>query len=192
MLPWYHPDCLPHSTSKVASPMCAKHTKHTRRPESSYQKVVKVERPLFLAIVLHGNHPPALLVTWLMIFVSSCDLPIYRKMIQREKRHLLSLYSTRYFLRPAAHEGVLRRGKPFRTLTTCRISVGSQARTRFAQRGPVLLYRVVIDKHNSRMLACQLVFFMVLAPTYSKNNYTPFYCSATLQPKIAARYNYIG
>src|SRR6266700_6435289 len=56
------------------------------------------------------------------------------------------------FLRPAAHEGVLKKAYPFRTSTRLRIAAGCQSHTIFAQRGSVCvnLYvlRIAADGRN--------------------------------------------
>jgi hypothetical protein len=85
----------------------------------------------FLVIALPGNHPP----------VPTCP---------PQHRRLYALMAD--FLRPAAHEGVLRRRIPFRTFTLLRIAVGRQSHTIFVQRGSafIVLYvlRIAADWGN--------------------------------------------
>src|SRR5215467_12248263 len=103
---------------------------HWRHP--IYHIVAVCKGHFFLVIALRGNHPPVptcLRLDLLYIWWSRAD-----------------------FLRPAAHEGVLRRHIPFRTSTLLRIAVGRQSHTNFVQHGSAFInsyvLRIAADRGN--------------------------------------------
>ena len=107
--PWCHPDCL----------SCF----------PDYHGVARVERPLFMVISLHGNHPP----------VPTCLMSILPYMrlssVSRFRRRSEEMY-------------------PFRPSTLYRIAVGHLSHTMFVQRGSACMNLSGI-KHTSKMSNCQ-------------------------------------